>query len=136
MSFLNRKRLDGAVYIKHQDSLILFEGKRIRQGKAKSRYNSEIALQEIYRDASRLLEQTRIDSVKKRVQASYIYRVFIAEIWLDKSDNMKEAHSKWLSGEAFPKEWEKGVFSESKEAYKGRDSSYKFLIAICPTILY
>jgi len=132
-----RQRVDGAVYIPEHESLILIEAKRIKQGKTRGKLNTDIVFESIKRDANRMKERERIESIRGRIKSPkidqvQISRMVLADMWLNEEENMKQAYRNWLEGRFLPEDWQKGEFGISEEIYPGDSSSYRLLIAIHP----
>jgi hypothetical protein len=136
-----RDRLDGVAYSLDHKILFLLEAKRIKQGRGRDGIlNAETAVDEIYRDAERLCERTRIDTFCERLPISdlpsvNVVRMVLADIWLNEKEHMKLAYQRWLSGSAFPGDWQGGLFEASRSLYEGTDSAYRLLLAVHPELI-
>lgn len=143
MPFVNeakgRSRLDGLAWLMQENSLILIEAKRIKQGKTIGKLNTEKAKEEIIRDAKRMSDKNRIKfSFQRDVinSKTRIYRVMLGDIWINKDPKMRESMKGWLNGNIFPSDWKRGTFLSKKIVFPDSDDSYYLLLAMhpCPII--
>lgn len=138
----SRARLDGAAFCGDMNSswLGLIEAKRIKQGCTRGRPNTEIAFEQIAADAERMGEPDRIKTFTERlndVKAEHtrLYRIFLADIWINNDPVMKDAADKWLTGDVFPTDWRTGYFKKSAPifTFKKDSSVLHTLIAVHPS---
>ena len=120
----NKDRVDGAAFIQKSKTLLLIEAKRIKQGKTNGRFNTEIALSQIFDDANRMGETNRLEKMGKEMIGIdlhiKVHRLMIGDIWQNGESHMLEAYEKWQCGEAFPPSWKNGWRSKSEiKGYKG-----------------
>ena len=122
-------RLDAAIKLKDKDSLLLIEAKRIRQGKTKGKLNSKIALKSILKDSKRLSKIDNTEPVILTSNSKKIYKVLLASMWYSEKQHMIDAREKWISKEAFNKDWSNCFVFESKDVCDS-EKFLKILVAI------